>query len=179
MGYILLEGGAEFGGEMAVPDRRALELAGALDGLISIIPTAAAPDNNHQNAGQNGKRWFESLGASRVVLLPLIDRVSANDPAIVDVQRYEVLLVRAADTLLRPLGLPESITRSQVLSNTYQQELPFINNPKPDLQTIDNDAPKLNPHKRLPQIEFPSLPVRDLPIPKHSDHQTQYASKHP
>ena len=85
MGYILLEGGAEFGGQMAVPDRRALELAGGLDALISIIPTAAAPDNNHHNAGENGKRWFESLGASRVKMLPLSDRESANDQAIVDV----------------------------------------------------------------------------------------------
>jgi cyanophycinase len=92
VGYILLEGGAEFGGEMAVPDRRALELAGGPDALISIIPTAAAPDNNDQNAGANGKRWFESLGASRVVVLPLIDRVSANDLAIVDVLKKSRLI---------------------------------------------------------------------------------------
>ena len=84
MGYILLEGGAEFGGEMAKPDRRALELAGGLDAPVSIIPAAAAPDNNHQRAGQNGKRWFQSLGATDVVVLPLIDRLSANDPAFVD-----------------------------------------------------------------------------------------------
>ena len=64
MGYIVLEGGAEFGGEMAAPDRRALELAGGLDVPVSIIPTAAAPDNNHQRAGENGKRWFQSLGKS-------------------------------------------------------------------------------------------------------------------
>jgi len=47
------------------------------------------------------------------------------DPAAVDIQRYEELLVRAADTILRPLGVPEKKTRSQILSNTYQQELPF------------------------------------------------------
>ena len=29
-GHILLEGGAEFGGQMAAPDRRAIELAGGL-----------------------------------------------------------------------------------------------------------------------------------------------------
>ena len=84
MGYIVLEGGAEFSGEMAAPDRRALALAGGLDVPVSIIPTAAAPDNNHQRAGENGKRWFQSLGATDVLVLPLIDRASANDPAIVD-----------------------------------------------------------------------------------------------
>ena len=51
-GYLLLEGGAEFGGQMAVPDLRAIELAGGPATLITIIPTAAAPDNNHQRAGR-------------------------------------------------------------------------------------------------------------------------------
>ena len=87
VGYILLEGGAEFGGSMAIPDRRALELAGGLDVRISIIPTAAAPDNNHERAGHNGMRWFQSLGATNVVVLPLIDNVSANDPTLVAVLR--------------------------------------------------------------------------------------------
>jgi cyanophycinase len=81
-GYLLLEGGAEFGGQMAEPDRRAIELAGGSDALISIIPTAAAPDNNHQRAGNNGVRWFHSLGATHVESLPLIDKVSANDRQI-------------------------------------------------------------------------------------------------
>ncbi len=82
MGYILLEGGAEFGGDMAIPDRRALELAGGPNVRISIIPTAAAPDNNHHRAGQNGVVWFQSLGATNVVVLPLIDQTSANDPEV-------------------------------------------------------------------------------------------------
>ncbi len=81
-GYILLEGGAEFGGQMSEPDRRAIELAGGPDVLISIIPTAAAPDNNDQRAGRNGVNWFKSLGATDVESLPLIDKASANDPAI-------------------------------------------------------------------------------------------------
>ena len=55
-GYLLLEGGAEFGGRMSEPDRRAIELAGGPGAPISIIPTAAAPDNNHQRAGRNGVR---------------------------------------------------------------------------------------------------------------------------
>lgn len=82
MGYILLAGGAEFGGQMAEPDRQAIELAGGSAAKISIIPTAAAPDNNHQRAGQNGVHWFESLGATDVTSLPLIDHSSANSVAI-------------------------------------------------------------------------------------------------
>jgi cyanophycinase len=78
MGYIVLEGGSEFGGLMAEPDRRALDLAGGPHIRISIIPAAAAPDNNHQRAGQNGVNWFKSLGATRVNALPLTDRDSAN-----------------------------------------------------------------------------------------------------
>ena len=65
-GYILLEGGSEFGGEMSLPDERAIALAGGQEAAISIIPTAAAADNNHLRAGQNGVRWFRSLGANRV-----------------------------------------------------------------------------------------------------------------
>ena len=83
MGTILLAGGAEFGGEMAAPDRLALDLAGGLSARVSIIPAAAAPDDNHRRAGENGVRWFRSLGATAVVALPLIDRVSAEDPGVV------------------------------------------------------------------------------------------------
>src|SRR5947209_14291607 len=79
-GYLLLEGGAEFGGQMAEPDKRTIELAGGFDAPITIIPTAAAPDNNHQRAGNNGVRWFHHLGATHVESLPLIDKASANDP---------------------------------------------------------------------------------------------------
>jgi cyanophycinase len=82
MGYLLLEGGAEFGGRMRDPDLKAIELAGGFDASIRIIPTAAAPDNNHQRAGNNGIRWFQSLGAKDVISLPLIDKVSANDAGI-------------------------------------------------------------------------------------------------
>jgi len=82
MGYLLLEGGAEFGGRMRDPDLKAIELAGGFDALIRIIPTAAAPDNNHQRAGNNGIRWFQSLGAKDVLSLPLIDKMSANDGSI-------------------------------------------------------------------------------------------------
>jgi cyanophycinase len=79
MGYLLLEGGAEFGGRMRDPDLKAIELAGGFDAPIRIIPTAAAPDHNDQRAGNNGIRWFERLGAKDVISLPLVDKVSAND----------------------------------------------------------------------------------------------------
>ncbi len=45
MGYLLLEGGAEFCGRMRDPDLRAIELAGGFDAPLRIIPTAAAPDD--------------------------------------------------------------------------------------------------------------------------------------
>jgi cyanophycinase len=79
MGYVLLEGGAEFGGRMRDPDLRGIERAGGFAAPIRIIPAAAAPDDNHQRAGNNGIRWFQGLGAENVLSVPLIDRTSAND----------------------------------------------------------------------------------------------------
>ena len=92
MGYILLEGGAEFGGRMRDPDLKSIELAGGFNAPIRIIPTAAAPDHNHQRAGNNGVRWFQSLGAKDVISLPLIDKTSANNPAIADSLRDAKLI---------------------------------------------------------------------------------------
>lgn len=91
-GYILLEGGAEFGGRMSEPDTRAIELAGGVDAAISIIPTAAAPDNNDRRAGQNGVNWFKRLGATNVEAVPVIDRNSANDVALASTLRQSRLL---------------------------------------------------------------------------------------
>jgi cyanophycinase len=85
MGYILLEGGAEFGGMMAQPDMRSLELAGGRDVPVSIIPAAAAPDHNHIRAGRNGVRWFQDLGATRIASLPLIDKESADRKDLAEV----------------------------------------------------------------------------------------------
>ena len=82
MGYLLLEGGAEFGGRMSEPDLRAIELAGGFDAPICIIPAAAAPDNNHKRAGINGIRWFRSLGARNVFAANVINAVSANDSSL-------------------------------------------------------------------------------------------------
>jgi cyanophycinase len=83
-GHIILEGGAEFGGRMAEPDLRAIELAGGLGVPMRIIPAAAAPDANHKRAGGNGVRWFRHLGATDVEWLPLIDRASAGRPEIAE-----------------------------------------------------------------------------------------------
>lgn len=82
MGYLVLQGGAEFGGQMASSDLRAMELAGGMRSPICIIPAAAAPDNNHTHAGNNGRRWFISLGARDVSVAGLIDKRSANDSKI-------------------------------------------------------------------------------------------------
>ncbi len=91
-GHILLEGGAEFGGQMAAPDQRGIELAGGAGAPIFIIPTAAAPDHNDQRAGQNGVRWFKRLGADNVILLPVVDVTSANDPSLASVLRQARLV---------------------------------------------------------------------------------------
>jgi len=92
MGYLLLEGGSEFGGRMRDPDLRAIELAGGFDAPLRIIPAAAAPDRNHVRAGGNGVRWFESLGARDVESLPLIDNASANDETIANSLRQAKLI---------------------------------------------------------------------------------------
>ena len=83
-GFLLLEGGAEFGGAMSEPDREAIRLAGGLGAQIAILPTAAAPDNNHDRAGRNALTWFRSLGATSVDIIPVIDRASASDPALAE-----------------------------------------------------------------------------------------------
>lgn len=82
MGFLLLAGGAEFGGGMSEPDLRALELAGGFDSPVCIIPAAAAPDNNHHKAGDNGVRWFKSLGATNAFTVDVIDSKTANDESL-------------------------------------------------------------------------------------------------
>lgn len=92
MGYLLLEGGAEFGGQMRVPDLKAIELAGGFNAPVRILPAAAAPDNNHIRAGNNGVRWFQSLGARNVESVPLIDKTSANNPEVTEALRHAKLI---------------------------------------------------------------------------------------
>jgi cyanophycinase len=84
-GTIVLAGGAEFGGQMAQVDRLALQAAGGLEAHVCIVPTAAAPDNNHARAGGNGERWFRGLGATNVSVVPVIDVKSAHDPKIMEI----------------------------------------------------------------------------------------------
>jgi cyanophycinase len=102
MGTLLLEGGAEFGGAMREPDLRAIERAGGLDVPICIIPTAAAPDHNHKRAGNNGVRWFKSLGATNVSSLDVIDRASANDEGL-------AASVRTSRLIYLPGGFPRHL----------------------------------------------------------------------
>ncbi len=92
IGHILLAGGAEFGGRMSEPDRRAIELAGGAGAPIRIIPTAAAPDNNYVRAGNNGMRWFKSLGAKNVEVTYVIDKPSAEDESIAEELRHARLI---------------------------------------------------------------------------------------
>ncbi len=113
MGYILLAGGAEFSGSMAAPDRRAIELAGGLGAAISIIPAAAAPDNNHQRAARNGIRWFKKLGAVNVAALPLIDRKSADDPSVVEALHRSKMIYLLG-------GFPRHLAQSLAGSRSWQ-----------------------------------------------------------
>lgn len=92
MGYLVLEGGAEFGGRMREPDLRGIELAGGFDVPIRIIPTAAAPDNNHQRAGNNGVRWFQGLGAKDVFSMSLLSKIRAEDKNIAQSLREAKLI---------------------------------------------------------------------------------------
>jgi len=113
MAIILLEGGAEFNGQMVIADRLAIQLAGGPDAAIAILPTAAAPDNNHQRAGQNGVNWFKDLGARNVSALPLIDSTSADDPAI-----DEALVLSRLIYLLG--GFPRHLAKSLWGSRSWQ-----------------------------------------------------------
>jgi cyanophycinase len=113
MGHILLAGGAEFNGRMAIPDRRAIELAGGPNAPISIVPAAAAPDNNQLRAGQNGVKWFKHLDAVNVSALPLIDRQSADDPTVV------AALLRSRIIYLLG-GFPRHLAQSLAGSESWQ-----------------------------------------------------------
>ena len=89
---LVLEGGAEFGGQMAIADRKALEMAGGLSSPVVIIAAAAAPDHNQRRAGGNGQRWFQGLGAKDVSVSGLIDRASANQAEVADELRQAGLI---------------------------------------------------------------------------------------
>jgi cyanophycinase len=113
MGYILLAGGAEFGGGMALVDRRAIELAGGSDAPMSIVPAAAAPDKNHERAGQKGVDWFKKLGAVDVTVLPLIDRKSADNMTVVKALLRSRLIYMLG-------GFPRHLEQSLAGSDSWQ-----------------------------------------------------------
>ncbi len=69
---------------MSEPDLRAIQIAGGHEVPIAVLPTAAAPDHNHERAGRNAIRWFSSLGASHPEVVPVIDKASADDPVLAD-----------------------------------------------------------------------------------------------
>ncbi len=77
---------------MSEPDLAAIRLAGGLDSPIAVLPTAAAPDNNQERAGRNALRWFRSLGAPRVEVIPIVDRASADDPLLAEHLRIARLI---------------------------------------------------------------------------------------
>ncbi len=116
MGILLLEGGAEFGGRMSEPDLRAMELAGGLAASVAILPTAAAPDHNDQHAGRNGVRWFSSLGVSQVAVVPVIDKRSADDPAL-------AARIRSARLIYMLGGFPGYLAATLSGSRAWQSAL--------------------------------------------------------
>ncbi len=121
MGYLLLEGGAEFGGRMSEPDLRAIKLAGGFEVPICIIPTAAAPDHNHKRAGSNGVRWFKSLGARNVFTADVIDSTSANDISLAASIRTSRLIYLLGGF---PRHLGETLAKSacwQAALDAYEQ----------------------------------------------------------
>lgn len=116
MGYILLEGGAEFGGQMAAPDLRAMELAGGPHARLRVIPAAAAPDDNHRHAGRKAEHWFRQLGAADAAAVPLIDRRSAQDAALAGVLRESQMIYMLGGF---PRHLAQSLTQSACWEAVY------------------------------------------------------------
>jgi cyanophycinase len=116
MGTILLEGGAEFSGRMSEPDLLAIELAGGFEAPIRIIPTAAAPDNNHARAGNNGLLWFHALGAKDVAVLNVVDGTSANDPTL-------AVAIRTSRLIYLLGGFPRHLGESLMGSLVWQAAL--------------------------------------------------------
>ncbi len=101
---------------MAEADLHAINLAGGFEAHICILPTAAAPDNNHTRAGMNGVRWFRSLGALQVSVVNVIDKVSANDPSLAQT-------LRSAKMIYLLGGFPEYLATTLQGSLTWEAAL--------------------------------------------------------
>ena len=101
---------------MAEADLHAINLAGGFKAPICILPTAAAPDNNHTRAGMNGVHWFRSLGAMQVSEVNVIDKVSANDPSLAQTLRSAKLIYLLG-------GFPEYLATTLQGSLTWETAL--------------------------------------------------------
>ena len=120
-GYLVLEGGGEFGGGMDEVDRRALALAGGADAAIDIIPAAAAPDNNHDRAASRGVAWFRELGAKNVGYRLVIDHASAQDEELAgQVGRSRLIYILG--------GFPAHLARSLMGTRCWQSILSVYHN---------------------------------------------------
>jgi hypothetical protein len=51
------------------------------------------------------------------------------DPKTINVAYYSQLLIRAASTVLQPLGLTESVLHDWLLHHTYQPDFPSLSDP--------------------------------------------------
>jgi cyanophycinase len=98
-----------------------MELAGGFDAPIRILPTAAAPDNNQVRAGNNGLRWFRSLGAKDVEVVYAIDKTSANDDSIAG-------KLRSAKLIYLPGGFPRYTGETLMNSLVWQSALEAYQN---------------------------------------------------
>lgn len=81
-GLIVLAGGAEFQKGMESADNFLIEQAGGPDAPIVILPTAGGADGGEGIAVRNGTSWFRQLGGRNVEAAMVVDRKTANDPAL-------------------------------------------------------------------------------------------------
>jgi cyanophycinase len=106
-GTLVLAGGEEFGGRMREVDERAMRAAGGARAVIRVVPTAAAADAGHERAGGVALEWFASLGATDVAIVPVHDRASADDPAV-------LAPLADADLVYLPGGSPAYLAQALV-----------------------------------------------------------------
>jgi cyanophycinase len=121
MGYLMLQGGAEFTAKMKQSDLRAIELAGGRQAPICIIAAAAALDNDHVRAGHNGRQWFFSLGAQCVTVAAVIDRSTADDPKTAQqLQQSKLIYMLGGAPVYLAESLRGTVCWSAILAAFYQ-----------------------------------------------------------
>ncbi len=106
-GYILLEGGKEFFGQMSKPDKKAILLAGGENAHLSIIPTAIAMDGRHHFVSRYAYCWFRGLGIHKITIPKITNKASANDPGLVSQLQFSNLIYFVG-------GYPHYIRRSLI-----------------------------------------------------------------